>query len=61
VEQTAIKEAVTRELFFVLILAQIEEETVENQVGNLLESIQKLQERVEKLELQVVSSTPQKV
>jgi hypothetical protein len=38
-------------------LAQIEEETMEIQVGKLIEAIQQLQERVAELELQAVSRT----
>jgi hypothetical protein len=36
-------------------LEKMEEETAESQVGNLVEAIQKLQERVVELELQAVS------
>jgi tetrahydromethanopterin S-methyltransferase subunit B len=42
-------------------LAQMEEETIESQVGKLAEAIQQLQERVAELELQLVPSTPQEV
>jgi hypothetical protein len=52
---------VTRELCCVSGLAQMEEETAESQVGNLIESIQQIQARVSELELQVVLRTPQEV
>jgi hypothetical protein len=39
----------------------MEEDPVESQVGKLVESIQHLQQRIEKLELQEVPSTPQEV
>jgi hypothetical protein len=39
-------------------LTHIEEDTVESQVEKLIEAIQHLQERVEKMELQAVLSTP---
>jgi phosphopantetheinyl transferase (holo-ACP synthase) len=60
-EQTAVKEAVTKALRSVSGLAQEEEESVEIQVGKLVEAIQQLQARVMELELQAVSSTPQEV
>jgi hypothetical protein len=60
-EQNVIKEAVTKELLFLLGLAQEEEESVEIQVGKLIESIQQLQVRVTKFELQAVSSTSKEV
>jgi hypothetical protein len=56
-----VKEAVTRALFSVLGLAHMEEETMENQVGKLVEYIHQLQSRVAELELQVVPRTPQEV
>jgi hypothetical protein len=56
-----VREELTRELHSVLSLAQMEEETAESQVGNLIEAIQQLQERVEELEIQVVPSTLQEV
>jgi hypothetical protein len=56
-----VKEAVTRELCSVPGLAQMEEETVESQVGKLTEAIQQLQARVAELELQVVPSTLEEV
>jgi hypothetical protein len=42
VEQIGVKEAVTRALRYVSNLAQIKEDTVEIQVGKLIESIQQL-------------------
>jgi hypothetical protein len=42
-------------------LAQMEEEIAERQVEKLAKSIQHLQARVAKLELQTVSITPQEV
>jgi hypothetical protein len=42
-------------------LEHMEEDSVESQVGKLVESIQQLQKRVAELELQEVSSTPQEV
>jgi hypothetical protein len=56
-----VKEAVTRELCSVSGLTQIEEDIVESQVEKLDESIQQLQARVVKLELQSMPSTPQEV
>jgi hypothetical protein len=56
-----VKEAVTRALRSVSGLAQMEEETMESQVGKLVEAIQQLQARVAELELQAVPSTPQEV
>jgi hypothetical protein len=44
-----VREVVTRELFSVFGLAQIEEETTESQVEKLAEAIQQLQERVAEL------------
>jgi hypothetical protein len=41
-EQIGVREAVTRELHFVLGLEQMEEETSESQVGKIVESIQQL-------------------
>jgi monomeric isocitrate dehydrogenase len=52
---------VNRALHSVSSLAQMEEETVESQVGNLIKSIQQLQARVTELELKAVPSTPQEV
>jgi hypothetical protein len=40
VYQIGVKEAVTKSLFFVSGLAQMEEETIESQVGKLGEAIQ---------------------
>jgi hypothetical protein len=60
-EQTVVKEVVTRALLSMSGLAQMEEETTESQVGKLAEAIQQLQARVAELELQAVSSTPQEV
>jgi two-component sensor histidine kinase len=56
-----VKEVVARALRFVSSLAQMEEETTESQVGKLDEAFQQLQARVDELELQAVSSTPQEV
>jgi len=42
VEQIGVKEAVTRALRYVSNLAQIKEDTVESQVGKLIEAIQQL-------------------
>jgi hypothetical protein len=58
VEQIGVKEVVTRALRSVKGLEHMEEDPVESQVGKPVESIQHLQERVEELELQIVSSTP---
>jgi len=52
---------VTKALSSVSGLAQKEEESVEIQVGKIVEAIQQLQERVTKLELQAVLSTSQEV
>jgi hypothetical protein len=52
-----VRETVNRELFSMSGLAQMEEETVEIQMGKLIEAIQQLQARVAELELQAVSST----
>jgi hypothetical protein len=60
-EQTAVKEAVTKTLRSVSGLAQEEQESVEIQVGKLVEAIQQLQAWIMELELQAVSSTPQEV
>jgi hypothetical protein len=60
-EQTVVKEAVTRALHSMSGLAQMEEETTEIQVGNLVEAIHQLQARVAELELQAVLSTSQEV
>jgi monomeric isocitrate dehydrogenase len=56
-----IKEAVTRALLSMSSLVQIEEDTMEIQVGKLAEAIQQLQARIAELELQAVPSTPQEV
>jgi hypothetical protein len=53
-----VKEAMTRAIFSMLGLAQMEEETTERQVGKLIEAIQYLQARIVELELQVVPRTP---
>jgi hypothetical protein len=42
-------------------LAQMEEETIETQVGKLAKAIQQLQERVVELKIQAVSSISQEV
>jgi hypothetical protein len=60
-EQIGIKEAVTRALRSMSGLAQMEEETIESQVGKIIESIHQLQARVAKLELQAVLSNPEEV
>jgi hypothetical protein len=60
-ENIGVREVVTRALHSMLGLKPMEEETDESQVGKLVEAIQQLQERVAKLELQAVPSTPQKV
>jgi hypothetical protein len=54
VEQTVVKEDVTRALRSVSGLAHMEEETTESQVGKLVEAIQQLQARVAELEIQAV-------
>jgi hypothetical protein len=61
IEQTMVKEAVTKSLRSVSGLANEEEESAYIQVGNIIESIQQLQARVMELEIQAVSSTPQEV
>ena len=43
------------------VLAYMEEDTTESQVGKLVEAIQQLQERVAELELQAVPRTPQEL
>jgi trimethylamine:corrinoid methyltransferase-like protein len=60
-EKTAVKEAVTKALRSVSGLAQEEQESVEIQVGKLVEAIQQLQAWVTELDLQAVPSTPQEV
>jgi hypothetical protein len=60
-EKTMVREAVPRALRYVSILAQMEEETIESQVGKLTEVIQQLQERVAELELQAMSNTLEEV
>jgi hypothetical protein len=60
-EQTAVKEAVNKELHSMPGLAQEEHESVEVQVVKLTEAIQQLQARIEELEVQEVPSTPQEV
>lgn len=60
-EKIGVKEAITRALFSMLGMAQMEEETTESQVGKLAEAIQQLQERVAELELQAMLSTLQGV
>jgi hypothetical protein len=55
------KEAITRALCSVSILAQKEEDTVEIQVEKLVEAIQQLQARVAELELQALPTTSQEV
>jgi hypothetical protein len=60
-KQNVIKEAVTKALHSVPGLAQEEPESIEMQVGKLVEAIQQLQAWVMELELQVVPSTPQEV
>jgi hypothetical protein len=61
IEHIGVREVVTRQLLSMMGLAQMEEETIKIQVRKLVEAIQQLQERVEKLELQVVPSTLQEV
>jgi hypothetical protein len=56
-----VKEAVTKSLHFVSGLAQKEEESIEMQVGKLVEAIQYLQVSVTELDIQEESSTPQEV
>jgi hypothetical protein len=53
-KQNVVKEVVTKEIFSVLGLAQEELESIDMQVGKLVESIQKLQSWVMELELQEV-------
>jgi trimethylamine:corrinoid methyltransferase-like protein len=60
-EQTAVKEVVTKALHSMSGLAQEEPESIEMQVGKLVEAIQQLQAWIMELELQAVSSTPQEV
>jgi hypothetical protein len=45
----------------VIDLEQLEEDLVKRQVGKLVETIQQLQQRIAKLDLQAVPSTPQEV
>ena len=59
--QIGVREEVTRAFHSMPGLAHLEEETVEIQVGKLVEAIQQLQARVAELELQEVSSTLQEV
>jgi hypothetical protein len=61
IEHIGVREVVTRQLLSMMGLAQMEEETIKIQVRKLVEAIQQLQARVEKLELQVVPSTLQEV
>jgi hypothetical protein len=42
-------------------LEQTKEDPVEIQVGNLVEAIQQLQQRITELELQAMPTTPQKL
>jgi hypothetical protein len=51
VEKTIVKEVVSRELCFVLGLAQEEHEAVKVQVRKLVEAIRQLQIRVTELEI----------
>jgi hypothetical protein len=60
-EQIVIKQAVTRAIGFVPGLEQEESNSVEMQVGKLVEAIQQLQERLAELEIQAIPSTPQEV
>jgi hypothetical protein len=59
--QIGVKEAVIRALRFLVGLEWMEEDPVEIQVGKIVESIQKIQQRVVELELQAVPSTLQEV
>jgi len=61
VEQTLVKEAVTKALHSVSGLKKNEPESIEMQVGNLIEAIQQLQARIMDLEIQAVSRSPQEV
>jgi hypothetical protein len=61
VEQTVVKEEVTKALCSMLGLAQEEPKSTEIQVGKLAESIQQLQARVMELEIQAVPITLQEV
>jgi hypothetical protein len=60
-EKTVVKEVVTRALLSMSVLAYMEEDTTESQVGKLVEAIQQLQARVAKLEIQAVLSTLKEV
>jgi hypothetical protein len=60
-EQVGVKEAITRALRSMTGLEKNEEDPVEHQVAQLVESIQQLQQRITDLELQTVSSTLQDV
>jgi hypothetical protein len=61
VENIGVKEVVIRELCSVTGLEYMEKDPVEIQVGKIFEAIQQLQQRIAKLELQAVPSTPQEV
>jgi hypothetical protein len=56
-EENMVKEAVTKALLSVLGLAQEREDSIEIQLGKLVEAIQQLQECIMELELQEMSST----
>jgi hypothetical protein len=58
-KQIGIKEAVSGAFLSMIGLEKKEEEPLECQVMNLVEVIQKIQQRVIELELQTVPSTPQ--
>jgi hypothetical protein len=55
------KEVVTKALLSMSVLAQEEPESMDMQVGKLVEAIQQLQARVEKLEIQAIPSTLEEV
>jgi hypothetical protein len=58
VMQIEIKEVVNRAFLSVTGLEQKAEEPIEHQVMKLVEVIQQLQQRVVKLEIQAIPSTP---
>jgi hypothetical protein len=60
-KQIEVREAVTRVLLSVPSLAQEEPESIEMEVGKLVEAIQQLQARVMELEIQTVPNTLQEV
>jgi hypothetical protein len=61
VEEIGVRQAVARALCSVPGLTQMEEETMESQVGKLAEVIQQLRARVVEMELQAVPNTLQEV